>query len=48
MASVGLETSPAPQISYLHELLRIPIRPLFHIKINNFLLPEGICLVREQ
>lgn len=32
----------------LYQLTGIAVTPLFHIKTNNSLFPEGICLVREQ
>lgn len=35
-------------LSHLFKLVGRPIKPLFHIKTNNSLFPEGIYLLREQ
>lgn len=49
-ANVGLvESGSAMHLpSRLYQLMGIAIKPLFRIKTNNSLFPEGICLVREQ
>lgn len=49
-ASVRLVESGStmPLLSHLYERMGTPIKPLFHIKTNNSLFPEGICLVTEQ
>lgn len=49
-ASVRLVESDSTMhlLSHLYKLMGIPIKPLFRIKTNKSLFPEGICLVTEQ